>query len=53
MLYHALDESCLPTSHSLGILPCQILVIPPQHFDCDDNKYNNVADEDNGHRYDE
>lgn len=37
-------------SHSLGILPCQILVILPQHFDCNDNKYNNIDDEDNGHR---
>ena len=53
MLYLVLDEPCLPASDSLGILPLQILIILPQHFDYNDNKYNNIADVDNDHRYDE
>lgn len=50
VLYYVRNESCLTASHLLGILPCQILVILPEHFDQDDNKHNNIADEDNGHR---
>ena len=53
MLYYVLYEPCLTTSHPLGILPCQMLIILPQYFDYNDNKYNNVADEDKGHRYNE
>lgn len=53
VLYLVLHEPCLPASDSLGILALQILIILPQHFDYNDNKYNNIANEDNGHRYDE
>lgn len=53
MLYYVRDESCLAVSHLLGILPCQSLVTLPEHFDEDDNKHDNIADEDNGHRYNE
>lgn len=53
VLYYVLYEPRLTTSLSLGILPCQILIILPQYFDYNDNKHNNVADEDKGHRYNE
>lgn len=43
----------LPGSfHSRRVSPCQILVVLPQHFDCDYDKYSNVGDEDNGHWHD-
>lgn len=48
-----IDESCLAASHLLGVLPCQILVIFPQHLDYDDNKYNDIIDEDKDHGYNE
>ena len=38
---------------SWRVSPCQVLVVLPQHFDCDYDKYSNVGDEDNGYRYDE
>lgn len=40
-------------SHSWRISPCQVLVVLPQHLDCNCDKYSNVGDEDNGYRHDE